>query len=72
MSNITGYPSVDLVQNKDAGFFERHPIIPGIDIVTILKLLSRKNRNLPAIDCDELQATYQQLNCRLCSSQSPG
>ena len=61
MSNITGYPSVDLVQNKDAGFFEKHPIIPSIDIVTILKLLSRKNRNLPAIDCDDLHATYQQL-----------
>ena len=61
MSNITGYPSVDLVQNKDAGFFEKHPIIPSIDIITILKLLSRKNRHLLAIDCDDLQVTYQQL-----------
>lgn len=61
MSHITGYPSVDLMQNREAGFFEKHPLIPGIDIVTILKLLSRKNRSLPAIDCDDLHATYQQL-----------
>lgn len=30
-------------------------------MVTILKLLSRKNRSLPAIDCNDLHATYQQL-----------
>lgn len=58
---LTGYPSIDLPQAKNASFFEKYPIIPGIDTITILKLLSRKHRHLPAIDCNELHATYQQL-----------
>lgn len=58
---LTGYPSIDKPQSKNASFFEKNPIIPSIDIITILKLLSRKHRNLPAIDCNDLHATYQQL-----------
>ena len=58
---LTGYPSVDMPHAKDAKYFEKNPIIPSIDLITILKLLSRKNRNLPAIDCNNLHATYQQL-----------
>lgn len=58
---FTGYPSIDKPQSRNAGFFERNPIIPSIDIITILKLLSRKHRHLPAIDCNDLHATYQQL-----------
>ena len=57
----TGYPSIDLPQSKDASFFEKNPIIPSIDAVTLLKLLSRKTRNNPAIDCNNLHATYQEL-----------
>ncbi len=60
-NKITGYPSVDLPQSRNSKYFERKPIIPSIDMITILKLLSRKNRELPAIDCNELHATYQQL-----------
>lgn len=58
---LTGYPSIDKPQSKNASYFEKNPIIPSIDLITILKLLSRKNRNLPAIDCNNLHATYQQL-----------
>ena len=58
---LTGYPSIDLPQSKNSSFFEKHPLIPSIDTVTILKLLSRKHRHLPAIDCNDLHATYQQL-----------
>ena len=58
---LTGYPSIDKPQSKNASFFEKNPIIPSIDIITILKLLSRKHRNLPAIDCNDLHATYQEL-----------
>lgn len=58
---LTGYPSIDLPQSREAKFFERNPIIPNIDMITILKLLSKKNRELQAIDCNELHATYQQL-----------
>ena len=58
---LTGYPSIDLPQSVNATFWEKNPIIPGIDITTILKLLSRKNRDLPAIDSDNLKATYKEL-----------
>lgn len=58
---LTGYPSIDLPQSKEAKFFEKNPIIPSADMVTMLKLLSRNNRNSQAIDCNELHATYQQL-----------
>ena len=58
---LTGYPSIDKPHEKDASYFEKSPMIPSIDLITILKLLSRKNRNLPAIDCNNLHATYQQL-----------
>ncbi|MBR3145813.1 MAG: acyl--CoA ligase [Bacilli bacterium] len=60
-SNITGYPSIDNPQSKNASFSEKHPIIPGIDTYTILKLLSKNHRDFPAIDSDMLRATYQQL-----------
>lgn len=58
---MMGYPSIDLPQSQNAGFFEKNPIIPSIDIISILKILSRKHRNLLAIDCNDLHATYQQL-----------
>lgn len=58
---LTGYPSIDKPQSKNATFFEKKPIIPSMDIITILKLLSRKHRHMPAINCNDLHATYQQL-----------
>ncbi len=60
-TKMTGYPSIDLPQCKESTFSEKHPVIPGIDIITILKLLSRKTRNRPAINCNNLLATYQEL-----------
>lgn len=63
MSNKTktGYPSIDKPQNNGASFFSTHPIIPNINIYTLLKLTSIKHRNAPAVDCLELKATYAQL-----------
>ena len=58
---LTGYPSIDKPQSRNASFFEKNPVIPSIDTITILKLLSRKHRHQPAIDCNDLHATYQQL-----------
>ena len=58
---MTGYPSIDLPQTKNSTFFEKHPFIPNTDVITILKLLSMKTRENPAIDCNNLKATYQQL-----------
>ena len=60
-NKITGYPSIDNPQSRNAKFSEKHPIIPSIDTYTILKLLSRNNKDFPAIDSNELKATYRQL-----------
>ena len=57
----TGYPTIDMNHEDGYGFFEKHPVIPSVDITTILRALSRKNRNSPAIDCHDLKATYQEL-----------
>lgn len=58
---ITGYPSIDLPQSKNATFFEKYPLIPSADMITMLKLLSRNIRKLPAIDCNDLHVSYEQL-----------
>ncbi len=58
---LTGYPSIDMPHTLNSTFFEKNPIIPSIDMVTILRLLSRKFRGNPSIDCDNLHATYQEL-----------
>lgn len=58
---ITGYPNIDLPHEKTSTFFEKKPIIPSMDTITILKILSKKIRDLKAVNCDELSATYQQL-----------
>lgn len=58
---LTGYPSIDLPQSRDATFMEKHPVIPSTDMITMLKFLSRNIRELPAIDCNGLHASYQQL-----------
>ena len=57
-NNITGYPSIDNPQSKDATFFEKNPIIPNINIYTLLKLLSIKNMDKGAVDCLDLKANY--------------
>lgn len=57
----TGYASIDLPQSSNATFMEKHPFVPGVDFISILKLKCKDNRNDMAIDCDSLRATYQQL-----------
>ncbi len=58
---LTGYPSIDKPQNAGASFFERHPIIPNINLYMLLKITILKNKNAPAVDCGNLKATYSQL-----------
>ena len=43
----TGYPTIDRNHEDGYKFFEKYPLIPNIDMITILRLLSRKNRNKP-------------------------
>lgn len=60
-NNLTGYPSIDNPQSKDATFFEKNPIIPNVNIYTLLKLLSIKNMDKGAVDCLDLKANYKKL-----------
>ena len=57
----TGYPSIDKPHCTEATFFEKHPIIPSVNIYTLFKLISRKNLDKPAVDCLEVRATYRKL-----------
>ena len=58
---LTGYASIDNPQNIGATFFERNPIIPGVNIYTLLKLLSAGKLDNPAVDCLDLKANYRKL-----------
>lgn len=58
---LIGYPSIDKPQNKGASFFSKHPIIPNVNIYSLLRLTSLKKRNAPAVDCGSLRATYSEL-----------
>ena len=58
---FTGYPSLDLPHTKGSSFFERNPIVPSMDITTLINLINRKNKDAIAIICNELKATYREL-----------
>lgn len=58
---LTGYASVDNPQSIGATFLEKNPIIPSINIYMLLKLLSGKNLDKPAVDCLDLKANYNTL-----------
>jgi len=58
---LTGYASIDNPQSINSTFFEKHPIIPSVNIYSLLKLLSIKNADKPAVDCLDLKANYKQL-----------
>lgn len=58
---LTGYPSKDNPQSAEATFLERNPIIPSVNIYTLLKLLSMKHKDKAAVDSLDLKANYGQL-----------
>lgn len=55
---LTGYASIDNPQNIGATFLEKNPIIPSVNIYTLLKLLSKGKLDNPAVDCLDLKASY--------------
>lgn len=59
--NLTGYPSMDNLQASESSYFEKNPVIPNINIYTLLKLLSIKNMDKPAVDSLDLKANYKKL-----------
>lgn len=63
MSNkkMTGYASIDNPQSIGSTFFEKNPIIPSVNVYTLIKLLSRGKLDDPAVDCLDLKANYKKL-----------
>ena len=57
----TGYPFYDKPWENDYNYFERHPIIPNVNIYTLLKLLCVGKMDKIAIECNELSVTYKRL-----------
>lgn len=58
---LTGYASIDKPQNIGATFFEKNPIIPNTNIYNTIKILSKFYRNEIAIDCMDLNVSYQEI-----------
>lgn len=57
----TGYPSIDKPWERDYSFFERHPIIPNVNIITLLQKLSVGKIDRTAIECNDLSITYRKM-----------
>lgn len=58
---LTGYASIDNPQSVNSTFFEKNPIIPSVNVYTLLKLLSKGNLEKTAVDCLDLKANYKKL-----------
>lgn len=58
---LTGYPSKDDPQSINSTYFEKNPIIPNVNIYMLLKLLSTKIKDNIAVNCLNLNATYEKL-----------
>lgn len=60
MKSISAYPS-SMYHEKNEKYIYRHPIIPNISFFNALKLMSLGFRNTFAVDCLNLEVTYQEL-----------
>lgn len=61
MTNKTGYPSIDKEHLKDVSYFKKNPIIPNISVYDSLVMLSKFYRDECAVDCLDLQISYNKL-----------
>ena len=61
MKELTNYPSIDNIHEKDYSYFERHPIIPNMSIYNVINLLSKFYKNEEAINCMNLSVTYDEM-----------
>ncbi len=61
MINKTGYPSIDEEHLKNVSYFKKNPIIPNISVYDSLIMLSKFYRNECAVDCLDLQVSYNKL-----------
>ena len=60
MKSPSFYPS-SMYHEKNEKYIYRHPIIPNISFFNALKLMSLGFRNTLAVDCLNLEVTYQEL-----------
>ena len=58
---VTGYPSIDKPHEKGYSHFAKNPIIPNMSVYNILKLINVFNGNEQAINCLNLNVTYNEL-----------
>lgn len=57
----TDYPSMDKIHEKGEKYFDVHPIIPSLSIYNAIKLISSLYKKEKAIDCLELNISYEEL-----------
>ena len=58
---MTGFASIDRPYEKDANFFEKHPVIPNLSIYNAVLAMSLPYRKENAINCYDLTVTYNEL-----------
>lgn len=58
---LTGYPSIDKPQNNGYSFSARHSIIPNMSVYNSIQLINAFYKKKEAIDCIDLNASYEQL-----------
>jgi len=58
---LTGYPSIDKSHLNGTKYFERHPIIPNMSIVNVMKLLWMSCPNDPAVIFFDKVVTHSEL-----------
>ena len=61
MKELTGYPSIDNIHNREYSFSSKHPFIPNMSIYNAIKYLSAFYRKEEAIDCLDLTVSYEQM-----------
>lgn len=59
--DLTGFASIDKPQNQGYSFWAKHPIIPNMSIYNALKAINLMYQKKVAIDCLEIEVTYNQL-----------
>lgn len=55
------YPSVARLHEKNARFSEKHPIIPPINVYTLLKIMCKKYSDEQAVDCLNVSISFHDL-----------
>ena len=58
---LTGYPSIDKLHDRDFNFFQRHPVIPNISIVNAIAMINAFNKKDEAIDNLNFNVSYGEM-----------